>query len=124
MSTQKPTVKQASGKPKSWVKDKSRFPKPPSDYQGVPILRYVEGKESPDYLLWSRALFKVAVEKFGVHANFIKSGKRFKPLGMESIKINLHPMRTMTMKTQRMAAIMGKKKKLKIRKMRKINQRK
>jgi len=80
MSTQKPAVKQASGKPKSWAKDKPRIPKPPSDYQGVPILRYVEGKESPDYLPWVRALFKVAVEKFGVHAKFIKSGKRFKPL--------------------------------------------
>ena len=80
MSSEKSAIKQTSGKPKSWAKDKPHTPKAPPNYQGVPILRYVEGKESPGYLPWVRALFKVSVEKFGVHAKFIKSGKRFKPL--------------------------------------------
>jgi hypothetical protein len=80
MSSEKSAIKQASGKPKSWAKDKPHNPKTHPNYQGVPILRYVEGKESPGYLTWVRALFKVSVEKFGVHAKFIKSGKRFKPL--------------------------------------------
>ncbi len=40
----------------------------------------MEGKEPPGYLPWVRALVKVSVEKFGVHAKFIKSGTGFKPL--------------------------------------------
>ena len=50
MSSKKLEIKQASGKPKSWAKDKPHTSKTHPNHQGVSILRYVEGKESPRYL--------------------------------------------------------------------------
>ena len=89
-SDKKPEKKVESGKKnrnnnnsKSNGKASNKDPSKPRTlppHEGVEILTYIEGRPSPNYLPWTRALSVKLKDKFGIYGDFIDTGRFRKPL--------------------------------------------